>query len=297
MDPNLPPGVILSSSTPPSAPPPRKASPLITILLILVLLASIGASAYLYLQNQQLQSQITQLTQTPTPTPTTVAIPTASTGRYSNLTFQQFLSDNCQPGNPQYLSPEKLFLDLTGKLKPTVRQGSQSVICTSVDPNLAKIVSGYLSVSTIDNTLIIYDGESEELGHGGAPFLGFWGQSIYTDDDMRIGAYFNFGSGPALLGELPLTIRGEKKFTTIFKNPVFVNLNLPAIAADDPRLIESLKPYAEDTEFDSPELTKATAAVYDSIINQFFGTNLKPGTPEFLALEEMKRALSSITPN
>jgi hypothetical protein len=88
-----------------------------------------------------------------------------------------------------------------------------------------------------NSTLNIYDKDSNELGHGGPPFLGRFGEEIYHKDNITISAYPMYGEGPSLLGSLGIALRGQKEFTTQSGDIYYVNNTITGIPGDDPRII------------------------------------------------------------
>ena len=174
-----------------------------------------------------------------------------------------------------------------------MRPDNITAFCSSTDPDILK--ESYIGVLLKDKRYLqIYDTTSNELGHGGPPFLGQIGSNIYNTGNITINAYLGFGEGPALLGDLAVQIRGEKKFITTTDESISVNLSAIAIPGNDPRLIEYLKPYSKEDGFDKPVIDSENLNI-DALINNYFKPSATINTPEFFALEKMKKELNAIT--
>lgn len=76
--------------------------------------------------------------------------------------------------------------------------------------------NAYLSLDLFNNPdsktgILIYDEESMEGGHGGPPFIGFYGTEIYNKDNIRIGAYLVISMGDLYVKDIVnITLRGER---------------------------------------------------------------------------------------
>ncbi len=76
--------------------------------------------------------------------------------------------------------------------------------------------NAYLSLDLFNNpesktNILIYDDASMEGGHGGPPFIGFYGTEIYNQDNIRIGAFLIPNMGDLYVKDiLNITLRGER---------------------------------------------------------------------------------------
>jgi len=214
-------------------------------------------------------------------------------------TLQDFMKANCKPGNPQYLDFQSLPVNVdTSVIKPFQGSNVSSVYCSSTEDNTKPITNGYL-VIRLDNSngINIYDDQSKELGHGGSPGLGVFGQNILNENGIQFGAWLQGGDGPQVLGSVSMNLRGIKKFTTKDGQSVYVNYTETAIPGSDIRLVNQLKSYSS---IDPNSRLNEPTVNYDStmtakIINYFYGKTPSTSTPEGQALQNLTNILSAIT--
>ena len=207
-------------------------------------------------------------------------------------TLQDFLVKNCNPGNPQSISLDVLPFTLNqSTLKTTPQPNGITAYCNSTEPE--KISHAILNISLSNNQwLLIHDNGSQELGHGGPPFIGLIGKTILDEDSTKIGAYATGGEGPTLLGEIGIGLRGIKEFRTLDNNPVYISLSQTGVESTDPRLLDYLRPFTKESGFDKPEVIW-DSDLENNLINFFFAN---PQTTEITAINNLKQKLNSINP-
>ncbi len=207
--------------------------------------------------------------------------------------LQDYLQKNCKPGNPYSLDINQLPVKLNSKyIIPMERPDGIFATCRTTDPD--QLTESFVSINSTNNQAIyIYDKFSNELGHGGKPFLGFGGVEIYNQNSDRIGAYFNDGEGPALLGQSSIHLRGVKEFVSQSGETFYINIDSVALPGDNPRLVEYLKPYSVDEGFSLPSVD--TSKIDNSSLIKYFFATPKEGSPEYNSLTQMKQILSDIS--
>lgn len=208
--------------------------------------------------------------------------------------LQDYLKINCKPGNPYTIEVSKLPIKIDSKLiTPTARPDGITAYCSSTGPDSLKETS--VSIHLNDNDILnLYDQASIELGHGGAPFLGLFGEEVYHQEGVRITAYPNYGEGPALLGTLGINLRGQKEYINKSGDTYYVNITTVAIPGDDPRLISYFKPYSYDDGFDAPAID--SGKINNSDLIRHFFDSVQPNTREYISLAKLKDILNSVLP-
>ncbi|MDA1338060.1 MAG: hypothetical protein O2871_01725 [bacterium] len=89
--------------------------------------------------------------------------------------------------------------------------------------------NAYLSLDLFNSadrktSVLIYDEASMEGGHGGPPFLGFYGTEIYNKDNIRIGAYLVISMGDLYVKDIVnITLRGERTVVPAGFETIYIN--------------------------------------------------------------------------
>lgn len=276
-----PPQVALVSPTP-------KINWLISLLFLVIGIA-VGATGLWSYQNY-----LPATIQT-SPTPPT-SMPADNNILSMTGSLQDFMKANCKSGNPQYLEFSKLPVEINTGIIKVDNKKQPVVYCSSTEDNTKPIKDGYLVINLENNqTINIYDDQSKELGHGGAPFIGFFGQKIFEEGNIQIGAWLQGGDGPQVLGDIGVVIRGVKKFSTKDGYAVYVNHTKGAIPGSDTRLIDQLKPYSSidpDLELETVKFDPTTSV---KIVDFFFSETPGATSPEGIVLQNIKDIMSAIT--
>lgn len=266
--------------------------PLITVGILLLL---IGFSVF-YIKNQ-LQ---TNLLSSPSPS----IFPTSSDNQLiaeqKPITpFQQLLIDKCQTveiKNPETgqsvstwsgLLPQDLPVSLNSNLTLTLPKEGL-INCLYGNPN-----QQFLSLRTADENIMIYDQNSVELGHGGPPFLGVFGEKIGTKGGVDVYLYAGFAeAGPSHPGQIPLVIRGIRELTLNDGSKIYLVADRDAIHTADPRLVNYFRQY----------LTKETdeSTLYNDDVSKNL-PSLVPSLdvqtePEKTNIESLLTTLNSFSP-
>lgn len=261
------------------------------LILVVILVVGVGAAAY-YVGSMGL---LKKTAASPTLSPVQTTVPTNDSILNITGTLQDYLKSNCVPGNPRTIDSSKLPV----KINFTAANLSvKNIYCSSIQDNTQPIKSGFIGVVLNNNSTInIYDDDSQELGHGGPPFLGFFGQKIFDKNGVQIGAWIQGGDGPQILGEVGISIRGVKRFETKTGSPVYVNYTTLAITGSDARLVNQLKPFASP----DPDLGVDVKQInYDSsisaqVVNFFFNPIPSNSSPEGKALQNINNIFAAIT--
>ena len=89
--------------------------------------------------------------------------------------------------------------------------------------------NAYLSLDLFNNsesktTILVHDELSLEGGHGGPPFLGFYGKEIYNQNNIRLGVYLIPSMGDLYPKDFTtITLRGEKVLIPAGFEDLYVN--------------------------------------------------------------------------
>lgn len=225
-------------------------------------------------KDEKIQS-IIKVNQLPTPTPQDLP--------KSHL--QELLGKHCSKNDPSMRTNDLPILI------------NQSII--QVEKIIVECAAGYSKAyATIyfDNKrLFIYDDFSEELGHGGVPYLGSEGTPIIETRDIKITFYLSGGSGGHIVGESSVVGRGEKKIFLSSGQIIYVNFSEFLIKEDDPRLVKLLKKYAESLTEDRPEELYINKEGYDKdIFTNFFSNLSKTEKPEKENITYIEKILNAV---
>lgn len=186
------------------------------------------------------------------------------------LSFQEILTKNCQmrkslKGFSYYgieLSKLPIIIDETLlKIQP---EDKQYVRCIG-EKGHDYIFFEYSS--TLDDsktsTIYVYDDGSEELGHGGQPYLGSYGKIIKNEEGFKLSLYLPWGEGgPILTDEMTVVMRGEKKLLRADGEILYVNGETSIVDNNNPKLIEILNKYGK-------AITPEVAALYGWNFNDY----------------------------
>jgi hypothetical protein len=294
---------------PPQTPPPQVVSVTKPSLLVpvslgisVIALGMAGFFGYQYFQvintKQVVSIKDTSSSQmSPSPAPQNTEAPTPSApSKTSTLsmtgTLQNYMKANCVPGNPQTLDSSELPVNIDAQaMKGIIKR----VVCVSMAGNDQAVQNGFIYIQFDDNkTILIYDDQSQEDGHGGPPQTGFFGEKIFSEGSVRIGSWLQGGDGPQLLGDVSLHLKGEKAFTTKSGALIYANYTSVAIPGSDSNLMALLKPYSKTVEdLDQPEVN-LDKSIEEKIINHYFGKQPDSNSVEGKALQDMKNALAAI---
>lgn len=166
------------------------------------------------------------------------------------------------------------------------------------------INAGYVQVSYGDGeTLNLYDEYSKELGHGGSPFLGTYRKSIKETADVRLSIYFaRPDGGPALVGDVAVIVRGQKKIRLRSGETIFINAEHVAIEGDDPRLVAVLDKYSRESdrvagrrEIINDIYEDLIDAAEVGIVKRFFDDLAILGDPERGNIRKLENILDTVT--
>lgn len=271
----------------------------ITAILIIIAVILIGAGSYWAGNNGLFKDLISK--QTPLPTTSSTPQPSQTPKVESNVlnisgNLQDLMKNNCVQGNPPTLDQAKLPVNIDFAAAKIVKK---AIYCVSTQDNTQPITNGYISILLSNNSPInIYDSQSQELGHGGAPFLGSVGQKISESGNVQITAYLQGGDGPQVLGQVGINIRGVKKFTTKDGNSIYINYTMQAVPGSDQRLIDQLKPYSSvdpNLGIGNEPAVNYDDAMKTKIINFFFNATPSSSSPEGQALQKVMSIMNSVT--
>ncbi len=217
--------------------------------------------------------------------------------------FQKILKTHCRNSdNFSGIELDNLPVKVdTNKIEIIYERKEQgTIICWSPPNN-----TGYVSIRYHDNLskdlendqiLFVYDGNSEELAHGGYPFLGQIGKTIKSSGSVKLNVYLNSSEIGPVIGQNSVNLRGEKTFELPGGETIFVNTTRDIIRADDPRLITLLKKYAQNPKegisSEKEKIVDDRDGAEEEIFSKFF---LNIQTPEKEVLESVEDLLGSVS--
>ncbi len=103
--------------------------------------------------------------------------------------------------------------------------------------------NGYATLQDLD--INIYNDDSKEPGHGGAPFLGEVGVLAHQAPDIKYFIYLEPGdTGPRIIGNTPVILRAIKAMRLSNGETIYANTSTKIIAANAPDLISFLEQFS-----------------------------------------------------
>ncbi len=224
------------------------------------------------------------------------ARPTAAASvMVSNFNLQDFLSESCKKigTNDSYFygfkSDSLPFTYNEDLITPNLQNGNYFT-CGFYEPGKR---NGYIPLGKNTN---IYDKNSEELGHGGPSYIGEYGKKI--EDKNNIKFFISLGGlpegGDALLENLTVDVRGIKTFKTQ-DGEYYALVTSVVIPANDPRLLNILNKYSEDSQMEpGKKALKTSENVESDIVKQLFNNPSNLSNPEKEAVANIIESLDSI---
>ena len=157
-------------------------------------------------------------------------------------------------------------------------------------------------------SLTIYNGDSDEGGHGGVGFLRPIGTEITQGNSTEIYNYFPMPDvGPSYVDSISIRIRGIKKITLFNGEEMYIQIDRETIPAGNPRLIELLnqysKIYADDGTFkegvvlnlDYNNIDESMSLISGKIKQTFFANIDNLQEPEATVYSNILTILNSVS--
>jgi len=266
--------------------------------LMIIVIGGGVISSVLIVLGLYLRQTNTELKPTPTPdiSPTNVS----SKPPIIN-SFQEILTKNCQKiatGSDSYfygIQPDLLPVSFDPTAITINPQEQGTISCgffTPENPN-----KNFVSIEfNTDWNMNIYDKNSEELGHGGPPFLGSFGQTIQDKKDTKLTIYLSLGEGPTEVKDIGVQVRGERKLPLSNGETILMNVSDEAIPGGDPRLMAILNKYQTTYEGYSVIDSSKIEQIQEEIVKTFFGDVNKLQSPEKEIVLEIQQILKAVNP-
>lgn len=278
----------------------------ITIVLIILVILSLTSTGFLAYQNMQLQQQL--MTQVESQASTSLpgeATPTSSSAQPKlTRTFQQILHQDCRKiGNTQSyfygIEPEKLPVSLNLAILNATLGEQGTVTCMEGIGQFPQGNAASAIITLPTSYVNIYDRDSKDLAHGGPSFFGSLPTIVGTKNNITFSLFLSRPEGgDALVGQVPVVMRGEKSLELSNGETVFANINLTAIPSSDPRLYALLDKNAQESTM-APGWRMIPYENYDyldaQIAQQFFANMNALSYPESGAVAEIEKILGAIT--
>ncbi len=276
---------------------------LVIILILAVLVTTITAAFFAfsaYQLKQQVAKNITKpITDQPIIQPTSQLKPNSQTESQID-SFQQILGKYCQKidlaTGVSFSGIQPAFLPVsfdTNNLNIEFEKDN-TFICAG-DPQSK---NGYIRINSDKGAVNVSDKNSQELGHGGPPFLGSLDTIIKDDGNIKLSIALGWpGAGCSQIGDLPLLLRGEKKIQSASGETIFINTQAVAIEENDPRLIAVLQEKTKSCEFDGQNTIEPDPQGLEEKIKQrFFSDFDNLENPEKQAITAINNTLNAFLP-
>ncbi len=268
------------------------------LLLTIILVSTASAAIAFYVGKQTGESMTIEYTGTKTEPVLTTTLSQPPQTDLSTLkiqgSLQDFFKQTCRTDTtPHIISVQNLPWIIDSKLFQIIHgAGGFEAYCTSVEENNISKAMAVVSIAP-DRSIVIYDQESEVFGHGPPPDFGLFGKTIFDQGDIKMSASLCCSEGPSLLNHTGILLRGIRTYKTQTGNMVSVALTNTGIDAKDSRLVEFLTPHTQPFGDNELEI-KYENGLNDTVIDTFFGINLKENTPEAKAISQMETELRSL---
>ncbi|NTV31073.1 prepilin-type N-terminal cleavage/methylation domain-containing protein [candidate division WWE3 bacterium] len=213
--------------------------------------------------------------------------------------LQDYLDAECRPTLDQTsqtfgvenrtISYNRLPITIDENILPVSPESKSTLDCISASAESEKdrFVVVQLKSDSNDlfgNRVVLYDDDSQELGHGGAPLLHLYGDTIYNRDSIQISMYYPVEEGgPILPDGLTIRLRGQKVFVSPQGDTFYVNLEIDGTPKSNNGLYaEMLAKYTTyDSEYGAMAIPyNRLALLNNETIKTFFETT----TPEMQTL-------------
>mgnify|MGYP001619604194 CR=1 FL=1 len=257
------------------------------IFLVLLVGLIIGASAYFARQYFVQRTKPSFVSSSPSLSPS--ASPSS--------TFQELLTENCK-NKDQYnnvggtITLEELPVRIEANILKEISRESESVSlsCQSIGTPYT------LYISIENDSIVLYDEYSKELGHGGYSYFRMPEpqEIIKKTNDITIAIWLNGGEGSLEVGNTWIVAEGIKRFMLDNGQVFYATFGDIAIDFDDPRLNALLKQYAEPLG-GSERLEITKPGVEQAVIKQFFSNLEQVNTPEKKMIASIEKVLNGIS--
>ncbi len=222
----------------------RKGFGIIEIVVLIATIGIVAAAFYIKFSVKKPTSTPVAAKATPTlaPSPTTALetpepIPTLSKS-FSEI-MQELEDSQINELNDSHPGP---YIDPT-KLPVTIDFGKLGMTVPAHGLIKGLETDGY--VMLYDINVNIYNDDSKEPGHGGAPFLGEVGTLAHQAPEIKYFIYLEPGdAGPRIIGNTPVLLRAIKTMRLSNSETIYANTSTKIIAADDPDLISFLEQFS-----------------------------------------------------
>lgn len=239
-------------SSPERALPPRVNRSKTALLFAAIFLLSIGGGLLAYQNwrlNQQLQSLVLPNQADLVNVREDESIPREEQKLKStliSLSLEQYLNQEClRYGDTNtsgwYLEAEKFPLTLEARSRGEYSPPS-GIAC--VFPEFESRANGSLSLTGLNGRdFNIADASSLELGHGGPPLLGAFGELVHEEAGTKYYAYLTGSHGLSTVEDYSVEIRAMKEFTTMSGEPFYVVSSRPLVALNEARFSSTLSKF------------------------------------------------------
>ena len=176
-------------------------------------------------------------------------------------TFQEYLTSKCQIAtledgsqlhNAIAISDLPVELGVNHILTPSTED-----YFTCTEDEGSRYISLFMYNKDAEGFSVnLYDDNSEEGGHGGAPFLGEVGDELFSYDSQHIQTYYyltSADSGPLPINSVGVLLRAIKTFD-YHGQPIYANTTNGIVDPSDSALKAILVPYTEVAGADHPFL-------------------------------------------
>ncbi len=222
---------------------------------VLGLLLIVGGLTFTFIEMKKPATQNVSVAPSPSPTvqPTAVNSSPITTSTLStsvttafNPNFSGFLKTNCVPDSAQNglsLSLSKIPLDLSS-FKTELSSAKNSLYCGGVPDPVEN--SFFTLADGATGRLTLYGPKSQELGHGGANFVGQFGELLRQNNDLTTSVYIDPPDACGIgLDSIVVRARVIKTMKATDGSDVFLSDDQAISTVTDQRLIDLFKPYVK----------------------------------------------------
>lgn len=229
------------------------------IVLLVVIMTVVGGIVYIAIQNKIPKENKQQEPISPTISlDSNRELPNDALPTGVATTFQKSLAENCKTledgsgSSYKYIEPSKLPVKLSQVIIDSIEDPfttQHQLVCLLVGREDSYL--GYASLATKDKTgVALYDDNTYELGHDGPySFFGSLDTIVKESKNVQLSIALNIsGTGPSVIGETSLELRGEKQLPLKNGEVVKASVDKVAIPDNDPRLVKILNKYSKELD-------------------------------------------------
>lgn len=218
----------------------------------------------------------------------------------SGPSFQEILENKCQlietsPTVSFYgIKPEDLPVTIDQSVVEINFREKGTIACSIFEEQPK---TGSVNIEYGDHKeILLYDGNSQEGGHGGPLFFGSREIVIKDDGTIKWSMSLNWPhAGCADLDNMAVIVRGERKLKLANGETIFANTETQVIDPGDTRLVEILQPNTKDSECEPGKKELFGEGIDEKVKEQLFNNFDELGSPEKERVDRIRKMLMAIS--